>query len=156
MDARLYEGMFLIDAAKGGADLPAAVRNIVGLLERHGAQPERIEKWAENKLAYTIKQVDRGIYVLVYFRADPARIAEMRSDIALSEDILRVLILRAEGLSEARGQLYTNGGELIEPPPAEPEPTPEGETPEQAPAEAPAEAPEAEAAAPAEAENTEG
>lgn len=111
LESRLYEGMFLIDAAKGGANLPEVVQHIVGLLERHGAKLERIERWAENKLAYSIKQVERGIYLLMYFQGDPTRIDELRHDVQLSEEILRLLVLRAEQMSEPRGQLLTPEGE---------------------------------------------
>jgi len=108
---RLYEGMFLVDAAKGGAGLADVVKHIVGLLGRHGGTPERIEKWAEAKLAYKIRQIDRGIYILVYFNGDPTKIDELRHDIQLSEEILRVLVLRAEKMAEPRGQLLTPEGD---------------------------------------------
>lgn len=121
MHPRLYEGMFLIDAAKASSDLPARIREIAGLLHRHGAESERIEKWAESKLAYPIKTIERGVYLLVYFRADPQAIEKLRGDIELSEDILRVLILRAEAMSEPRGPLFTVEGE----PAPVPEPSPE-------------------------------
>ncbi len=125
LEQKLYEAMFLIDAAKGGAELPASVRHISGLLERHDAQIERVEKWAERKLAYKIKGVERGIYVLVYFRADPVRIAELRQAIVLSEEILRVLILKAKQIPEPTGELYTPQGSLVVEKP-EPEEQPAG------------------------------
>jgi len=114
LDARLYEGMFLIDAAKGGSDFSAAVRQIAGLLQRHGAQIERVEKWADNKLAYLIRQVERGIYVLVHFRLDPQLVAEVRRDFTLSEEVLRVLILRADSVPEMRGHIYSPEGKALE------------------------------------------
>jgi small subunit ribosomal protein S6 len=120
LDERFYEGMFLVDAAKGGAELPAVIQHISGILGEHDARPERIEKWAESKLAYRIKQAERGIYILVYFWADPAKTEELRRDITLSEDLLRVLILRAEHdqMPEPRGQLYSPEGKEVEPEPA--------------------------------------
>jgi small subunit ribosomal protein S6 len=122
----LYEAMFLVDAAKGGEGFPAVIQHISGLLERNGAQAERIEKWAESKLAYEIKHVDRGVYVLVYFRAASESISPLRRDIGLSEELLRALILRAEEIPEARGKLYTTQGEPLpeEAEPAEPESEP--------------------------------
>ena len=132
----LYEVMFLIDAAKGGESFPAVIQHISGLLERNGAQIERIERWADNRLAYPIKQLERGIYVLVYCRLDAERVSELRHDIRLSEEILRVLVLRAEEAPPPRGKLFTPQGDEV---PQEPE----------APAEPESEAAESEAETPA-------
>jgi len=109
----LYEAMFVVDANRGGSEFPESIRHIVGLLTRHEVKIERIEKWDERKLAYPINNVKRGIYVLVFFRADGAIIAEMRRLIHLSEDVLRFMILRAEKMSRVKGQLYdTEGNEV--------------------------------------------
>jgi small subunit ribosomal protein S6 len=113
--------MFLLDSKRGGEELPSLIQHISNLLSREDARIERIEQWDERKLAYRIQGADRGIYVLVYFRAEPERIQEMRNTINLSEDILRVLILTAEEIPPAVGQLYNTEGEEVEAPPEEPE-----------------------------------
>jgi small subunit ribosomal protein S6 len=108
--------MFVVDANKGGSEFPECIRHIAGLLTRHEAEIERIERWEERKLAYPIKRAKRGIYILTYFRADGAAISELRRDIALSEDILRVLIIRPDEVSPVQGQLFSPEGEEIESP----------------------------------------
>jgi small subunit ribosomal protein S6 len=125
--------MFLADGAKAGSEFPGLVRHIVGLLQREGAAIERIEKWSERKLAYKIHGVERGIYVLVYFRADTSRIQELRRSINLSEEIVRVLILAAEAMSPSTGDVYNANGDLIEA--AKPAPPPAPAAPEAKPAE---------------------
>jgi len=110
----LYEAMFLADGAKAGSEFPGLVRHIVGLLQREGAAIERIEKWSERKLAYKIHGVERGIYVLVYFRADTSRIQELRRSINLSEELVRALILAAETMSPSTGDVYNTNGDLVE------------------------------------------
>jgi ribosomal protein S6 len=108
--------MFVVDANKGGAEFPECIRHIAGLLTRHGAEIERIERWEERKLAYPIKNVKRGIYILTYFRTDGSAISELRRDIALSEEILRVLIIRPDEVSPVQGQLFSVEGEEVETP----------------------------------------
>ena len=146
----LYEAMFVVDAARGGSAVPDIVRHIAGLVTRHEAEIERIELWDERKLAYPIQKAKRGMYFLVYFRADAEAIAELRATIRLSEQILRLLILRAEKPGPVKGQLYTAEGELPETPA---EPTAAPAEPTAAPAEptaAPAEPSAEPTAAPAE------
>jgi small subunit ribosomal protein S6 len=111
MDKNLYEAMFIIGAGKGGSEFPDVVQHIAGLLTRHEAEIERIERWDERKFSFPIKRAKRGIYVLVYFRADGDVIAEMRRLIGLSEQILRVLIVRSDVVAEPRGALYSPEGE---------------------------------------------
>jgi len=151
MDKNLYEAMFIIGAGKGGSEFPDAIQHIVGLLTRHDAEIERIERWDERKFSFPIKRAKRGIYVLVYFRADGEVIAEMRRLIGLSEQILRVLILRADKIVDPRGALYNAEGEQTaeapRPKPVEPPLVNEAATRKPAPAPA---APAPAAAAPAE------
>jgi len=95
---KTYEGMFLLDAGK--SDFEAASEPIRTVLERYGAEILSLKPWEERRLAYPIKGRRRGAYALTYFKADPSRISEIEHDFGLNEDILRVLILRREHLSE--------------------------------------------------------
>ncbi|NLW49387.1 MAG: 30S ribosomal protein S6 [Candidatus Brocadiaceae bacterium] len=113
MAPNLYEAMFVVDAARGTSAVPDIVRHIAGLLTRHEAQIERIELWEERKLAYPIQKAKRGMYFLVYFQAEPDAIAQIRHTVRLSEQILRVLVLRAEQVVPPKGQMYTPEGEPV-------------------------------------------
>jgi small subunit ribosomal protein S6 len=96
---KLYEGMFLVDSAKAGSDwegINAAIRKI---LERAEAEIILIRKWDDRRLAYEIKHVGRGTYILAYFRADGQSIQGIEKAVQLSEQILRVLILNAEHMT---------------------------------------------------------
>jgi small subunit ribosomal protein S6 len=133
----LYEAMFVVDAGKGGSEFAAVIRHIGDGLTRNGAEIERVEKWDERKLAYPIGKSKRGIYILVYFRSDGSAIDEIRAVFNLSEDVLRVLILRAAEMGAVKGQLYSADGQpaeeaqepapVAEDAPAEPEAAPESE-----------------------------
>ena len=114
MAVKLYEGMFIVDSAKGGSEFPGTIRLIASMLTRHGAQIDRIEKWSERKFAFPIRQSKRGIYVLVYFNVDGQAISKIREDIALSEEILRVLILVPLAVSPAMGEIYSPEGVMLE------------------------------------------
>ena len=116
MPDNLYEAMFVVDAAKGGSAFPDTIRHIAGLLTRNGADIQRMERWEERKLAYPIRRLKRGIYILVYFAAEGSAIDEIRRAADLSEEVLRVLILRAEQVSPVKGQLYSVEGEEVEAP----------------------------------------
>jgi len=97
---KLYEGMFLVDSSKAGADWEGIIAAIRTILEKSGAEIDSIRKWDDRRLAYNIKGKSRGTYILSYFRVDGGRIKEIEKAVRLSEKIMRVLILSAERLSQ--------------------------------------------------------
>ncbi|MDY7110246.1 MAG: 30S ribosomal protein S6 [Planctomycetota bacterium] len=90
-----YEGLFLFPQATA-ANLQAAVDHLTDLLKRAEAEVISLRKWDERRLAYEIKGNKRGVYFLVYFRADPTRVADLERGCNLSEQLLRSLITRAD------------------------------------------------------------
>ena len=93
-----YEAMFLFDPTFG-ASLENCDAEIQRLMERAGAELVVSGKWDERRLAYRIKGRKRGVYVLTYFKAPSDKIGQIERDVQLSENILRVLIVRTGELS---------------------------------------------------------
>ncbi|MHC4696338.1 MAG: 30S ribosomal protein S6 [Planctomycetota bacterium] len=93
-----YEAMFLFDPTFGSvfADCEAEIRRLLG---RADAEIVFLRRWDERRLAYKIKGRKRGVYVLVYFKGKPERIGSLERDAQLSENILRLLVLRADGVT---------------------------------------------------------
>lgn len=104
-NTKSYEGMFLLDA--GVANFDNAHQPIQRVLDRNEAEVLAIKPWDDRRLAYEIKGRKRGLYVLSYFRLDPERVSELEHDCILSEDILRVLILHKDEVTEEMLQTRT-------------------------------------------------
>lgn len=96
-EKRLYEGMFLVDA---GQDFETATQPIHTVLDRGQGEIVAIKPWDERRLAYEIAGRKRGLYVLVYFKMDPANISEVEHDVQLNEHLLRALFLRKDALAD--------------------------------------------------------
>lgn len=94
-----YEGMFLFDPTFA-ATFENCEQEIRRLMDRIGAELLFCKLWDERRLAFRIKGRKRGAYVLTYFKCDPSKIAELEGDARLSEQLLRLLVLRAEGYGE--------------------------------------------------------
>lgn len=97
MVKKLYEAMFLVGSADAAADWDGVNTTIRNVLGRAEAEIVSIDKWDERKLAYEINGHNRGTYILCYFRVEGGRIRDIERDVQLSERIMRVLILCAEG-----------------------------------------------------------
>ena len=94
----LYEAMFLFDPTFAGSfeNCEAEIKRI---MERAEAEVVFLRKWEERRLAYKLKGRKRGVYVLVYFNAPGGKVTGLERDAMLSENILRVLVLRADGMT---------------------------------------------------------
>jgi small subunit ribosomal protein S6 len=88
--------MFLLDTNKVAGDVPAAAKQLHGILERHNAEILASRPWDERRLAYPIGSHKKGLFYLTYFRADGTKVREIEQDIALSEIIVRSLVLKID------------------------------------------------------------
>ena len=94
-----YEAMFLFDPTFGSSfeNCEAEIRR---LMERAQAEIILCRRWDERRLAYKVNGRKRGVYVLVYFKARPDKIVPLERDVQISENVLRVLVLRADGVTQ--------------------------------------------------------
>ena len=97
---KLYEGLFLVDSAEAAADWSSVTGAVEKILGRAGAEVVSLDKWDERKLAYDMNGKSIGTYILAYFNCDAGRIGAIERDVQLSEQILRVMILTTERMSE--------------------------------------------------------
>jgi small subunit ribosomal protein S6 len=93
-----YEAMFLFGPS-ALADLDGAINAAKAMVERHGGTVLLIKKWDERKLAYEIKKQKRGTYIICFFTGPGPAVSAIERDVNLSDDVLRVLITRADHLN---------------------------------------------------------
>jgi ribosomal protein S6 len=104
-----YEAMFVMDSGMA-SDWQVAEGEIKRLTGRAEAELLCCRKWDERRLAYEIGPHKRGCYILTYLRADPSRIAGLERDAQLSEHVLRMLVLRADHVSEEEIRSHAQAG----------------------------------------------
>ncbi|QNN24546.1 30S ribosomal protein S6 [Planctomycetales bacterium ZRK34] len=102
---RLYEGLFLFNAATVGSNIAQATEIVNQLVQRAGGTVDIAYKWDDRKLAYKLEGQKRGLYILAYFTVDGKQVAHIERDVTLSEDVLRCLIIRADHVGETELEL---------------------------------------------------
>jgi small subunit ribosomal protein S6 len=110
--ATKYEAMFLFPPP-GTTDADGMQTIARGIIERHGGKITFIKKWDERKLAYEIKKQKRGTYIIAFYEGPGSSVGEIERDVNLSEDVLRVIVTRADHLSQKEM-------EAVEPQPIQP------------------------------------
>src|SRR5438105_664551 len=94
MPANVYECLFLLDPNKVGGDIAGAAKQLHGILERHQAEVLASRQWSEHKLMYPIRHHKKGLFYLIYFRAEGKSLRPIEQDLVLNETVLRQLVLR--------------------------------------------------------------
>ena len=96
MAANVYEGMFILDSNRFGRDPETVSGQIPAMIEKLGGEMLVSRLWEERRLAYTIKGQRKGAYWLTYFRLDGERLAELRRQCQITDDVVRVLFLKID------------------------------------------------------------
>ena len=93
-----YEAMFLLGPSFA-TEIENAQKLVRGMIEKHDGQIIVMKKWDERKLAYELEGQKRGLYVITFFKALSAAIGAIEREVNLSDQVLRVLITRADHLN---------------------------------------------------------
>ena len=96
MAANVYEGMFILESNRFGRDPETVSGQVPAMIEKFGGEMLVSRLWEERRLAFPIKGQRKGTYWLTYFRLDSSRLAELRRQCQITEDILRVLFLKVD------------------------------------------------------------
>ncbi|HKL48376.1 MAG TPA: 30S ribosomal protein S6 [Desulfuromonadales bacterium] len=86
---RSYEAMYIVHPETVGEARTAVIDKFSKIVEDQGGGILKIDDWGDRKLAYPIKKLTRGSYVLMYFEADPASITELERRFRLDDNIIR-------------------------------------------------------------------
>jgi len=97
---KLYEGLFLMSQSAVSAGLNSAIDTVRGMLDRVDCEVLCLSKWEERKLCYPIENQKRGTFLLTLFKVKPTQIVNIERDCNLSEDVLRVMMTRADHMGE--------------------------------------------------------
>lgn len=139
---RDYEILYIVRPELDEERLNEAIATVNRLIENLGGRSQKTDIWGRRRLAYEVRHLREGQYVLTDFQVEPARVPEMEATLKISETVFRHLIVRKPEPRPARNgrrrAAASQEAAAAEPtPPAEPTPTPETATPVavQAPAE---------------------
>lgn len=105
---RTYETLYIVDPNLTDDQLQAIIEKYKNVVTNSGGEVIIADKWDKRRLAYEIKNRREGIYVLMYFKAEPAVASELDRVMRISEDCIRHIIVLDEGgqAETAREKLF--------------------------------------------------
>ena len=72
------------------------LNNVKQLITGLGGTVSNVEQWGKRKLAYPIKGLSEGSYVLTRFKLEPSRNKELEAKLKISEEVARHLLIKVE------------------------------------------------------------
>jgi small subunit ribosomal protein S6 len=91
---RDYEILFIVRPDLDEEQLNEAVQTVNTLIGNLGGRTKKTDVWGRRKLAFEVKHLREGQYVLTDFELDPLRVPEMESTLKISDTVFRYLVVR--------------------------------------------------------------
>jgi small subunit ribosomal protein S6 len=96
-----YEVTYIMRPSLEESEVEERANAIGEILKSQGGQVMSVERLGKKRLAYEIKDVREGNYVVMQFRSDPAASKELERQLKLHEDVLRALVVRLDAKMQA-------------------------------------------------------
>jgi len=77
--------------------LKAVIDRIGQRITDRGGKIEAVDAWGKRRLSHVIRKQREGVYVQTRFTITPNQVAEIRHQVALSEEVLRSMLTVAVG-----------------------------------------------------------
>src|SRR5579884_3495573 len=106
---RDYELMYIVRPDVDEDGLRAAIDSVRSLIEGQGGEIRKTTNWGKRRLAYEVKHLRDGHYVIVEMRLDGGRVAEIERALRIHDSVFRHLLVIQEEPSADTGE-----GEEIE------------------------------------------
>jgi small subunit ribosomal protein S6 len=78
------------------------------IIEQNGGKVVKNEYWGLKSLAYKVEKNRKGHYTMLAIDAPADAVKEMERQIRINEDIIRVLTVRVEAISEGPSVMMNN------------------------------------------------
>jgi small subunit ribosomal protein S6 len=103
---RLYEVVYILDPALQPEAVTAKLEKFHALAVASGGEVQAVDHWGVRQLAYPIKKLQSGYYVVAQFTANGVSLPEFERLLKLDGEVLRYLLVLNEGEP-------TNGQSLV-------------------------------------------
>jgi len=91
-----YELTIILRPDLADEKVEATVESVKKFIAGKGGTVNDVQKWGKRRLAYSIKHFNEGFYYLFKFQSKPGQNREMETNLKISEDVLRHLLVKIE------------------------------------------------------------
>lgn len=93
---RTYETIFIAHPDLVEEEVKALIDKTKGIIENLNGQLIKVEEWGRKKLAYKLKKLTKGYYVLIRFGGNGEILVEIERNLRLSDGVLKYQSIRLD------------------------------------------------------------
>jgi len=86
---RRYETIYIVDPTIKDEDHQGVIKKFQNLIEKEKGVFIKVNEWGKQRLAYEIKNFDKGSYILMDYCGDSGITAKLERDLKLDDRILK-------------------------------------------------------------------
>ena len=90
-----YESVVIINPNLEAESIKALIEKISGLINSNGTVSS-VEELGKKRLAYEIKKLNEGYYVVVKFEAKPELITELERVYRITDEVMKFIVVKEE------------------------------------------------------------
>lgn len=91
---RNYEAMYVLHPELTEEQVQASIEKYSAIITGGGGEVTKVDLWGKRRLAYEVKKLREGFYVLCHFAAGPDLPQELERNFKISDDVIRYLVIR--------------------------------------------------------------
>ena len=112
-----YETLYVLKPTLTDEETAANIAKIEAILVREGAEILATNNMGMRKLAYPVEKNERGVYTIVYFKAEGTIINELERNLKFNEEVIKYLTVRYTKVKEVAQfeKLVTAANKVKEP-----------------------------------------
>jgi small subunit ribosomal protein S6 len=92
---RSYELALIFDPSLEEEAIDKELSKITSLVEKEKGSISNVDRWGVRKLAYPIKKMENGFYIIVYFEGNSKIIQELDRLNKINDKILRHMVVKS-------------------------------------------------------------
>jgi small subunit ribosomal protein S6 len=91
-----YELVFIVHPEVADDALDPLINNVTQYITGKNGTVIEVARWGRKKLAYPIRHLLEGNYVLIKFKLNPAANKELETNLKITEKIIRYLLIKMD------------------------------------------------------------
>lgn len=95
---RRYETLMVLQPELPDAQMRETIDRARRLIEEMGGESHQMQEWGMRDLAYPIRKVTRGYYVLAEYTASPEVVVELERTFKIADEVLRYVTVASSGV----------------------------------------------------------
>jgi small subunit ribosomal protein S6 len=91
-----YELVYIISPEVSDEELPQVIEKMSQSVNNAGGNVVEVAKWGRKRMAYPIRRFAEGNYVFNRIELEPVKVKEIETNLRLSDEVLRHLVVKAK------------------------------------------------------------